>query len=725
MIVHVDRAAASPNRKLITAEAGGPAPFYGTVTNADNPSATGTPINKALLDELLAATGVTTGSGTTLALAQTGFILVDGASIRFKLNLAYAVGMTLNVQSTGAIALAGINGRSLIGIPANAWVHAIYSSTNNNWVVQGAGTDALTLAGQTAQQIITQVLATVTDTGAVNAIVANPTIAYASFADGIFVAIKMAYTNTATGVTLNYNNLGVKTCYKCDGTALSIGDLTVGKIYDFTYNATLGGWQVAGNSQYVPVAGGVMNGPLQLKFKYGSLELGDDTVAGASTPYIDFHFGALNQDYNVRLMNGTDGVLNFMSVSGAGQIQINGNPVYHTGNKPVMNDVCDLGEVRQTLKNTLGANYLATNGAYYDITTYTGLSAVDPQAAVWQVFPSTQGYNNIFYSGGYYISIGNGAYFYYSSTLTSGNWTQVSLTGLGMNNLTRVRYVNGYFVACGNGASSGWCAWCATINGTWVLCSSSYGQNAVDVCYVNGKYLFAHTFTGSPWATYVLSATAINGSASLIFQLNGGSSSTTQASSFCVGGGYVAIASSNSVTNNIKLAYCLTSADPSVLGNWTTTVTMASIYMQNNNPVLRYWNGMWMMIVFNGTNSLVYYSATIGSGWTSYNTGAGMSWASDIVWDGAFYQIIYSNSSNQAVSLYCATLTGTWTTAIITTSAFTFGDCYFDATYGVVAAIRTSGGGWTGLFASKNPTGSFKKLPTIAPTNAYAFVRVQ
>jgi hypothetical protein len=42
----------------------------------------------------------------------------------------------------------------------------------------------------------------------------------------------------------------------------------------------------------------------------GSIELGgDNTTAGGGAPYIDFHFGAVTQDYNVRLQNDADGRL--------------------------------------------------------------------------------------------------------------------------------------------------------------------------------------------------------------------------------------------------------------------------------------------------------------------------------------------------------------------------------------------------------------------------------
>lgn len=42
----------------------------------------------------------------------------------------------------------------------------------------------------------------------------------------------------------------------------------------------------------------------------GSIELGgDNTIAGGGTPYIDFHFGSLVQDYNARIINDANGHL--------------------------------------------------------------------------------------------------------------------------------------------------------------------------------------------------------------------------------------------------------------------------------------------------------------------------------------------------------------------------------------------------------------------------------
>lgn len=52
------------------------------------------------------------------------------------------------------------------------------------------------------------------------------------------------------------------------------------------------------------------NGALLRDDQGGSLELGgNDATPGAGTAYIDFHYSGLTQDYNVRLLNGSDGEL--------------------------------------------------------------------------------------------------------------------------------------------------------------------------------------------------------------------------------------------------------------------------------------------------------------------------------------------------------------------------------------------------------------------------------
>ena len=67
--------------------------------------AEGTPINKALLNEMLTASGLVEGTAETLTLAQENFSLTDGATIKCKLRSDLRPNTTLNINGTGAKSL--------------------------------------------------------------------------------------------------------------------------------------------------------------------------------------------------------------------------------------------------------------------------------------------------------------------------------------------------------------------------------------------------------------------------------------------------------------------------------------------------------------------------------------------------------------------------------------------------------------------------------------------
>lgn len=99
----------------------------------------GTPVNKPLLDEFLAASGVTAGTATAYTLAQAGFVLVDGAPVRFRLHTASGASPTLNVAGTGAKALRDAVGLGMTTLAAGTWVTAVYSSAADAYIVQSGG----------------------------------------------------------------------------------------------------------------------------------------------------------------------------------------------------------------------------------------------------------------------------------------------------------------------------------------------------------------------------------------------------------------------------------------------------------------------------------------------------------------------------------------------------------------------------------------------------------
>lgn len=102
-----------------------------------NPIVTpGTPINKVLLDEMLAASGVATGTSSALALEQEGFVLVDGATIRLKSTTGVNAGATLNINGTGAKYIYNSSGVKLItDIAANIWMELVYSDGIDGYVL--------------------------------------------------------------------------------------------------------------------------------------------------------------------------------------------------------------------------------------------------------------------------------------------------------------------------------------------------------------------------------------------------------------------------------------------------------------------------------------------------------------------------------------------------------------------------------------------------------------
>lgn len=98
----------------------------------------GTALNKAKLDELLAASGTSAGTATALTLAQEGFTLTDGAVVRIKLHTDLQGGATLNVAGTGAKPIYTAKGKAVAGgYRAGSWLTLIYNGTN--FILQGEG----------------------------------------------------------------------------------------------------------------------------------------------------------------------------------------------------------------------------------------------------------------------------------------------------------------------------------------------------------------------------------------------------------------------------------------------------------------------------------------------------------------------------------------------------------------------------------------------------------
>lgn len=100
----------------------------------------GMPVDKAAMDECLAASGTTGGSATAFTLVQPNFALFDGALVRIKLHVDSGATPTLNINGTGAKALMQSKTKPFkAGIPAGTWVTFVYSSDFGFFLQQGSG----------------------------------------------------------------------------------------------------------------------------------------------------------------------------------------------------------------------------------------------------------------------------------------------------------------------------------------------------------------------------------------------------------------------------------------------------------------------------------------------------------------------------------------------------------------------------------------------------------
>lgn len=114
----------------------------------------GMSVDKTAMDECLAASGTTAGSASAYTLAQTNFVLFDGALIRFKLHVDSGATPTINVNGTGAKAIMQTKYKPLrAGIPAGTWLSAIYSTTLGFFLLQGSNSESTLKYGNGIGQI--------------------------------------------------------------------------------------------------------------------------------------------------------------------------------------------------------------------------------------------------------------------------------------------------------------------------------------------------------------------------------------------------------------------------------------------------------------------------------------------------------------------------------------------------------------------------------------------
>lgn len=96
-------------------------------------------VDKAAVDEILAASGPATGTKKDLKLAQENFALFDGALVRFQLFDMLSGAATLDVNNTGAKRIKTSSGEDPDGFVAGVWVDAVYSAVRDQYILMGGG----------------------------------------------------------------------------------------------------------------------------------------------------------------------------------------------------------------------------------------------------------------------------------------------------------------------------------------------------------------------------------------------------------------------------------------------------------------------------------------------------------------------------------------------------------------------------------------------------------
>lgn len=100
----------------------------------------GMPYNKAFANEVLAASGIASGSNGIYSLTQPGFLLLDGALVRFRVPENWGDEFTLNVNETGALPVLDTAGEPIsTDLVQGAWVEALYSSAVGAYFFKSGG----------------------------------------------------------------------------------------------------------------------------------------------------------------------------------------------------------------------------------------------------------------------------------------------------------------------------------------------------------------------------------------------------------------------------------------------------------------------------------------------------------------------------------------------------------------------------------------------------------
>ena len=187
-----------------------------------------------------------TANAITVTLNPAPSVYADGMRIAIRIVNINTGATTINVNGLGAKNVFTTKGESLIGstLTAGCIYEFIYSSAYNGFLLQGSSMNAYQLQGYTPATVASQstdytrVPGYAADTGAVNAYVITPSPAISAYATGQRFYVKILNTNTTTTPTINVNALGTKTIVRTDSTAVAIGELSSGVIYELIYDGT-------------------------------------------------------------------------------------------------------------------------------------------------------------------------------------------------------------------------------------------------------------------------------------------------------------------------------------------------------------------------------------------------------------------------------------------------------------------------------------------------------
>lgn len=225
------------------------------------------------MTDTLVPFAVDTGTANTVVVSAPTFSYVIGAVIVVQMKNSNTGPSTLNVNGLGATPIVTTAGAALSGgeLGQDGYYNFIYS------------TDGFLFSDAPSPYYFG------TDTGTVDALVANSDPAFSEYFSGLKVNILVAHTNTGATATLNVNGIGA---LDING-ARSVGDLLAGNIYTFKYNSSGPAWDFIPSLPILQTRGGQSNLSGTFAGAQGLILMGDgNTCNFIAAPSIIF--GARN-----------------------------------------------------------------------------------------------------------------------------------------------------------------------------------------------------------------------------------------------------------------------------------------------------------------------------------------------------------------------------------------------------------------------------------------------